>query len=182
MRNMRNRGRAVALALLCAGTLASAAQAGGTAPPLEVHGSSELPALLGTLARGRPLVLHFCATWCDACRAELKKLQPRFAKLDARGVSLVLVWIDEEKSRPAIPKLIAKLRLGGLRSIVLDAPEPAPVAKALGEPAWGGALPATFVYDVHQVKLSSFLGRADEGLLDDAIDEALRRAAVPAAK
>ena len=56
------------------------------------------------------------------------------------------------------------------------APEPEPVAKALQEPRWDGALPATFVYDVHQVKLASFLGTADPGQLEAAVGEAIRRA------
>jgi thiol-disulfide isomerase/thioredoxin len=140
------------------------------------HAPDELKTLLPALAHGRPLVVHVCATWCGACRREFAKEHKFFDALDKRGVSVVLIWIDEAKTRPAIPKLTARYHLEKLSAIVVEAPEPEPVAKALQEPIWDGTLPATFVYDVHQVKLSSFLGNADSGQLDAAVSEAIRRA------
>jgi thiol-disulfide isomerase/thioredoxin len=145
-------------------------------PAPRVRTPDELKTLLPSLAHGRPLVVHVCATWCAACREEFAKEHKFFDALEKRGVSVVLVWIDEAKTRPAIPKLTARYHLDRLPAIVVDAPEPEPVAKALQEPIWDGTLPATFVYDVHQVKLSSFLGSADSGQLDAAVSEAIRRA------
>ncbi len=157
----------------------AAGPAKGAARPkpgaLVVHAGSELPGLLAALAHGRPLVLHFCATWCPACAGELDSLRGTLAGLDKRGVSLALIWIDDAATRAKIPAFAARHRVGKLPAIALDAPDPAPVAKALGEPQWDGALPATFVYDVHQAKVQSFLGDADAGLLGAAIEAAIAR-------
>jgi thiol-disulfide isomerase/thioredoxin len=142
-------------------------------PPL--HDGSELGAMLPVLARGRPLVLHFCATWCASCRAEFVKLRKLLVGLEARGVSVELIWIDTAQTRAAIPKMTTRYRLRGIPALLLDAPDPAPIASALHAPGWDGTLPATFVYDAHQASLASFIGAADTGLLGAAIDEALRR-------
>ena len=155
---------------------AGKADAGKPKPgAIAVHQASELPALLATLAHGRPLVLHFCATWCPACAGELDQLRGTLAGLDKRGVSLAVVWIDDASTRAKIPAFASKHRIAKLPAIILDAPDPGPVAKALGEPKWDGALPATFVYDVHQAKVWSSLGEADPGLFGAAIDAALAR-------
>ena len=43
--------------------------------------------------------------------------------------------------------MLRQYKLASLPALLLDAPEPDPVAKAVGEPKWDGTLPATFVYD-----------------------------------
>ena len=139
-----------------------------SSPP--VHAASELPGLLSTLARGRPLVLHFCATWCTTCRQEFLALHDLFAGLEGRGVSVALIWIDDAPTRDAIPGMTLRYRLEGLPALALDAPDPDAVARLLGEPTWDGTLPATFVYDIHQAKIASFPGAADRAKLEAAVE------------
>jgi peroxiredoxin len=122
----------------------------------------------------RPVVLHFWATWCGACREEFPALRPQLQQLPSQGVAVLLVSIDRPDDRKKAERMLAEYKLGGARAILLDAPQPDPVASALGEPAWDGTLPATFVFDAAGKLRKSFIGRADPKALRAAV-RAVRR-------
>jgi len=62
---------------------------GFTLPDLEgqMHGLDDL--------RGRVVVLNFWATWCPPCVDEMPSLQKLHEALDAKGLSVVAVSVDE---------------------------------------------------------------------------------------
>lgn len=126
--------------------------------------------LVSDLGRGKPLVLHFFASWCGACDEEFPHVRP--VLLSTRAV---LVSVDRPQDVEKAEKMLAKYKLESLQSLLLDAPEPDPVAKAVGEPKWDGTLPATFVYDAAGNLVKSFLGRADPAKIRAASRAALRR-------
>ena|SRR5438128_6133704 len=128
---------------------------------MPVRPVADAPGLVAELGHGKPLVLHFFASWCEACREEFPRLRSLLLELPARDVSVVLVSIDRPADREKAEAMLRRYRLSKLPSLLLDAPEPDPVAKAVGEPKWDGTLPATFVYDASGKLVRSFLGRAD---------------------
>ena len=124
--------------------------------------------------KSRPVVLHFWATWCTACREEFPALREDLLHLPGRGVGVLLVSIDRPEDRAKAEEMLSHYRLEALPAVLLDAPDPDPVIRAIGEPKWDGTLPATFVFDPQGKLARSFIGRAAPAALEEAV-RAVRR-------
>ena len=46
--------------------------------------------------RGKPILLNFWATWCEACREELPSMQRLYEALSSKGVEVVAISIDRK--------------------------------------------------------------------------------------
>jgi peroxiredoxin len=104
-----------------------------------------------------------------ACRDEFPALRPRLSKFPARGVGVLLVSIDRPQDRQKAQDMLAHYKLFRLPAVLLDAPDPDPVLRAVGEPKWEGTLPATFVFDAKGKLRKSFIGHADPAALEAAV-------------
>jgi peroxiredoxin len=87
--------------------------------------------------RGKVVLLHFWATWCDSCRTEMPALAHIYADLHAHGLELLTVSADDPHERRAA---IDMARLHGLPAALLDAARP----NGFGAPP---VLPLTYVID-----------------------------------
>ena len=114
---------------------------------LPVVPAADAPKLVANAAGkpARPVVLHFWATWCGACREEFPSLRSELLGLPKRGVGVLLVSIDRPDHRVQARQMLDDYKLLSLPAVLLDAPQPDPVIRAIGEPTWDGTLPATFV-------------------------------------
>jgi len=155
------------------GALLAALIAAAAMPVLQ---ATQAPQLVAEAAgkEARPAVLHFWATWCEACRDEFPALRPGLLKVPARGVGVLLVSIDQPGDRQKAQQMLAHYRLQALPAVLLDAPDPDPVLRAMGEPKWDGTLPATFVFDATGKLRKSFVGRAEPAALEAAIRSVTR--------
>ena len=142
-----------------------------TAATLPVLPASDASKLVADVAGkpARPVVLHFWATWCEACRDEFPSIRRELLALPGRGVGVLLVSIDRPDHRAQARRMLREYKLLSLPAVLLDAPEPDPVARAIGEPTWDGTLPATFVFDGNGKLSKSFVGRADPAALAAAV-------------
>ena len=121
--------------------------------------------------QGKVILYDFWATWCEPCRAELPQLIRLQAKLKARGFELVTISADEPEQAADAEKLLKKS----------GAPLPAFRKQARNDeqfinaidPKWSGALPALFLYDRKGRKVTSFIGEADMGAIESAIQKLL---------
>jgi cytochrome c biogenesis protein CcmG/thiol:disulfide interchange protein DsbE len=119
--------------------------------------------------QARPVVLHFWATWCVACRQEFPSLRQQLLQLPDRGAGVLLVSIDRPDQRARAQEMLAEYKLLAVPAVLLDAPNPDPVLRAVGEPKWDGTLPATFVFDAKGKLRKSFIGRASPSQLEAAV-------------
>lgn len=94
------------------------------------------------------------ASWCGPCRREFPFLTGLRKELQADGIDLVFVSVDEFESRA---DALAFAKEHGQPTPVVLAERPlGPFKKSLN-PAWPGMLPATFLFD-HTGRLRYFWG------------------------
>src|SRR5437868_5574471 len=103
-------------ALLTAWLLSSAS--------MPVRPIADAPKLVSEIGHGKPVVLHFWATWCGACREEFPALRPTLLALPARGVAVELIAVDRPDDRAKAEEMLASFKLTELPALLLDAPEP----------------------------------------------------------
>lgn len=131
------------------------------APPATVAGLEVVPAsardILAAVRRdkSRVTVVNLWATWCTPCREEFPDLLRFHDAFKERGVSLVLVSGDFSSDTAAAREFLASQ--GVTFRTYLKSGKDDEFINAF-DPAWSGALPATFVYDDRGERVHSFLG------------------------
>jgi thiol-disulfide isomerase/thioredoxin len=99
--------------------------------------------------RGRPVVLHFWATWCRPCRDELPTLVAQAQRIRRAGAELVLVSVDDDWS-------VIEDFFGGV--------VPADVSRATSDEyqrMTTGVLPETLVVDAEGALVTRVRGARD---------------------
>ena len=87
---------------------------------------------------------------------------------------VVVITIDRPDDLSKAEEMLREFKLSGLRSLLLDAPDPDPVAAAVGDSKWDGTLPATFVFDSHGKLRKSFIGMTNPSQLEAEVRKVLR--------
>ena len=123
-------------------------------PELVAAFASEILAAVRTTAAKVTLV-NLWATWCTPCRQEFPDLLRFAEQWRDRGVALVLVSGDFATESDTARDFLASQ---GVRNRCwLKNQKDEDFINAF-DPAWSGALPATFVYDSAGTRKHSFLG------------------------
>jgi thiol-disulfide isomerase/thioredoxin len=89
-------------------------------------------------------VVHFWASWCGTCKAELPRLTRALETAQERGARILLVSLDDAPHADAALTLLRHHRVPGTR-LRLDTPDSADVTRRV-DPGWDAGLPATFVF------------------------------------
>ena len=101
----------------------------------------------GDATTARPLLVNFWATWCVPCRVEFPDLVKIDADYRGRGLEFVLVSADEVgEIKTGVPQFLNLMRANLIPAYLLNAID-TQAAIAQVDPAWGGELPATFLFD-----------------------------------
>jgi thiol-disulfide isomerase/thioredoxin len=95
----------------------------------------------------QPLLVNFWATWCVPCRKEFPDLVKIGADYRERGLEFALVSADDVSDiKTAVPQFLRDMRATAMPAYLLNATD-TEAAIAQVDPAWGGELPATFLFD-----------------------------------
>jgi len=92
----------------------------------------------------KAVMVNAWATWCGSCEHELPMLQKIADDFAAKGVSLLLVSVDEPNDRAQAKEFLAAHAIH-LPSYL--AARPLGPFKAGMNPRWPGMLPASFLFD-----------------------------------
>jgi thiol-disulfide isomerase/thioredoxin len=119
---------------------------------------------------GRPLLVNFWATWCDPCREEFPDLVKIDKQYRAKGLDFIAVSLDDRQDiKTAVPKFLRQMR-ATMPAYLLSVKDPEPAINAV-DPAWGGALPATFLYDAEGNVAYKNFGRIKDFELRAAVEK-----------
>ena len=161
--------RSIAFAFVVVATVAGPAIAGDAARPGETSGGAApaqtglelVPATAADIlaAVRKPgssaTIVNLWATWCVPCRQEFPDLMRFWRAHKDKGVALVLVSGDFESETEAARAFLASQ---GVDFRTYRKSQKDQEFIEAFDPAWSGALPATFVYDAGGQRKHSFLG------------------------
>ncbi len=122
-------------------------------------------------AKGKVVLVNFWATYCAPCRKEMPQLVALAGRLKANGFTLITVSADEAEQAADAAAFLDRTHV----------PAPAYLRKTRNEdrfpttidPAWKGALPASFLYDRQGHKVRSFFGELKMAEVEAAIKKLL---------
>jgi thiol-disulfide isomerase/thioredoxin len=118
----------------------------------------------------RPLLVNFWATWCEPCREEFPDLVKINADYGKQNLELITISLDDPAEiKTTVAQFLREMR-SPLPSYLLNVVDPDLVISMI-DPAWRGALPATFLYDAQGQMVFKHTGRFDTKELRAAIDK-----------
>lgn len=138
-----------------------------SASKVRVITADELAALLKP-GKGRPLLVNYWATWCDPCREEFPDLVKIDTDYRTKGLDTIAISLDDlAELKAEVPKFLQLMKVR-MPVYLLNVADPEPSIKMI-DPTWGGALPATFLYDGRGEMVYKKFGRFDTAELRTAI-------------
>jgi thiol-disulfide isomerase/thioredoxin len=143
-----------------------------TVAELDLEGLKKLLARGDDPAKAKPLLVNFWATWCDPCRDEFPDLVKVNNDYKARGLDFAVVSGDDvSEIKTSVPKFLREMR-AGMMPYLLNVPDMGEAINVI-DPAWGGELPATYLYDRTGHVAFKHFGRVDPTELRAALDKVL---------
>ena len=163
------------LTAMLAGVAASAQLRGdGAAKSAGVVRQVDLDGLKKLLKRDgkdtRPLLVNYWATWCDPCRDEFPDLVKIDEEYRSKGLNFIAISLDDPPDiKTAVPDFLRQMH-ATMPVYLLNVSDPEPTINWVDKD-WGGALPATFLYDAQGKVAFKHFGRVTTPELRAAIDK-----------
>ncbi|HEV7798934.1 MAG TPA: TlpA disulfide reductase family protein [Pyrinomonadaceae bacterium] len=120
----------------------------------------------------RPLLVNYWATWCDPCRDEFPDLVKIDKQYRPQGLDFIAITLDDLADlKTAVPKFL-RLMNATMPVYLLNVVDPEPAINSVDR-EWGGALPATFLYNNKGEVVYKHFGRINTNELRAAIEKVM---------
>jgi thiol-disulfide isomerase/thioredoxin len=117
-----------------------------------------------------PLLVNYWATWCDPCRDEFPDLVKIDKQYRAKGLDFIAITLDDLADiNTAVPKFLREMK-ARMPVYLLNVADPEPAINSVDR-GWGGALPATFLYNNKGEVVYKHFGRIKAEELRAAIEK-----------
>ena len=121
-----------------------------------------------------PLLVNYWATWCDPCRDEFPDLVKIDKQYRAQGLDFIAITLDDLADiNTAVPKFLREMK-AKMPVYLLNVADPEPSIN-LVDREWGGALPATFLYNNKGEMVYKHFGRIQTDELRAAIEKVMSK-------
>ena len=118
----------------------------------------------------RPLLVNYWATWCDPCRDEFPDLVKIDEEYRPKGLNFIAISLDDPPDiKTAVPDFLRQMH-ATMPVYLLNVSDPEPTINWVDKD-WGGALPATFLYDAQGKVAFKHFGRVKPEELRKAIEQ-----------
>jgi len=124
--------------------------------------------------KGRPVILHFWATWCAPCLTELPFLDRAAKDLRLRGVDFLPVSLDSptQLSAKHVGALLAQRVRDAHWSPILKVDDIDAFMTSI-DPGWEGAIPVFFAFDSETRMRRTHLGNINQSELDALVNRVI---------
>jgi thiol-disulfide isomerase/thioredoxin len=123
--------------------------------------------------RGRPVLVHFWASWCGPCLEELPLIDQLARDVRARGVDLISLSLDKpERAADRVVRVLSESAPSLTRNIVNIDDADAFISAI--DPRWEGAIPALFAYDSKGQLRGRLIGEASRRDLDRLVSRLVK--------
>ncbi len=117
-----------------------------------------------------PLLVNYWATWCDTCRDEFPDLVKIDQQYRSQGLDFIAITLDDlVELKTEVPKFLRQMK-AKMPVYLLNVSDPEPAINWVDR-NWGGALPATFLYNNQGEVVFKHFGRVKIDELRAAIDK-----------
>ena len=137
---------------------------------VEIIYLSDLEKIIGD-SDGRALLINVWATWCAPCREEFPELV-KLANDYSKEVRVVGISVDEKGDLDSKVIPFLKNQNASFQNYLLKVVDPEDFINALNK-SWGGAIPATFIYDKTGNQKEMIVGKQTYEVFEKAIKKVI---------